>query len=1192
MLSDRVDAAETVSLGAPGVAQGERVRFQSKVRQLYLVIIAAFSWFLVFEPVRNLISEIVQYSNAALDMVVDIFSLLVLGAATIYLMVQIRSITRVVGPVLLGFALFVIAEGLRIASSLLLPESLLIGYWGNVFSGFLTSLSDAAIVFAVAGLFYAIVELVLARQQSELERSRLSQEIAVREETQQALRQSEEKYRTLVESAGEVIAVLDESGVFQFMNHVAAELLGGEPDDFIGKTAWDLFAQEFADRHVEAVRRVITSGQSALVENPTVIGGAPRWYRSRITPLRAADGGPATALIFARDITDRKRAEEALDESETRFRALVETSSDWIWEVDDNGVYTYASPVCKELLGYEPEEVIGRTPFDFMPPREARVVAAIFRDITAAHQPFERLQNVNLHRNGQLVVLETSGVPMLDAHGHLLGYRGVDRDITERVRAEEALNESQARYRAIFSQAADSIILIDAETRSAVEFNERAHESLGYTREEFEKLSIRDVEVVESADQIAKHFEKIFKEGPDVFDSKHRTKSGEIRDVHVIAQSIALSGRHFIMATSRDITEERRIKTALVESEERLRVLMQNMPVGLYRSTPGPEGRLLMANPAAAQMHGYEKIEEFLQVPVNSLYANPAEREVFSERLLAAGLVMAEELRLKKRDGTPFWAAVTAHVVRDEKDGIDYFDGMIEDITERKQAQEERIRLETAIEQAGEAVAIMDRGWRIVYANPTFAAVTGYSCHESIGRVLQAVAGDAHDEAVYRDVTDTVERGEVWQGRLSAKKRDETTYQAEATLSPVRNAAGQIVNFVCVWRDVTHEIAIETQLRNAHKMEAIGTLAGGIAHRFRNILSSIVGFSEIALKHVEKGSVVEMCLTHIAAGADRGADVVSRMMKFSRQEDSVRKPTNVGAVVSEAIGLLRASVPLTIEFRQDIDPACRPVLADPGEIHQLVLELGTNASHAMLETGGVFEVTLREVESLPEHLGLPPGRYLQLSASDTGHGIPREAIERVFDPFFTTKSPGEGTGLGLATVHGTVKSLGGAIEVHSEVGKGTEFSLFFPVCDKPDEAPEETLGDESHLGGCERVLVVDDDASLVIMAEMGLGSLGYTVEGFADSLKALDAFRDEPDAFDVVIVDQVMLGLTGTDLAREITGIRPDIAIILCTGFSEKVDEQKAKEAGVAEYLVKPVGPSELARAIRRVLTEGRSRRA
>ena len=1050
----------------------------------------------------------------------------------------------------------------------------------------------SGILLVLGRLLLATLEAHNARLDLASKHDALVRETEEHTRAEEALRESEEKYRTLVESAGEVIAVLDESGVFLFMNRVAAEQLGGKPEDLIGRTAWDLFPQEFADRHVEAVRRVITSGQGAVVDNPTVVGGATRWYRTRLTPLKAADGGPTTALVFASDITERKRAEEALDKSETRFRALVETSSDWIWEVDANGVYTYASPVCKDLLGYEPEEVIGKTPFDFMPPGEARVVAAVFRGITAAHEPFERLENVNLHRSGRLVVLETSGVPILDAHGHLLGYRGVDRDITERVLAVQALQESEERYHAIFRQAADSIVLIDAETGSPVEFNESAHESLGYTREEFEKLNIRDVVVLESADQIAKRFEKMIKEGPEVFEAKHRTKSGEIRDVQVSAQSIALSGKHFIMASSRDVTEQKRIQNALVESEERLRVLMQNMPVGLYRSTPGPEGRFLMANPAAARMHGYETVEEFLQVPVNSLYWDPAERRAFSDKLLAEGLLMAEELRLKKRDGTPFGAAVTARVVRDETGGVKYFDGMIEDITERKQAQDARIRLETAIEQAGEAVAIMDRGWRIVYANPTFEAVTGYSRDEAIGRVLQAVAGDPHHQALYRDVTDTVERGEVWQGRLSAKKRDETIYQAEATLSPVRNAAGQIVNFVCVWRDVTHEVALEAQLRHAQKMLAIGTLAGGIAHKFRNILSSIVGFSEIALKHVEKGSVVEKCLTHIAAGADRGADVVRRIMKFSRQEETVRRPMDIGAVVSEAIDLLRASVPPTIEFRQDIDPACRPVLADPGEIHQVVLELGANAFHAMSEHGGVFEVSLRQVESLPEHLALAPGRYVQLSASDTGHGIPREAIERVFEPFFTTKSSEEGTGLGLAGVHRTVENLGGAIEVHSEVGKGTEFTLFFPVCDKPDEASEETLADESHLAGCERVLVVDDDASIVIMAEMGLESLGYTVEGFTDSLKALDAFRDKPDAFDVVIVDQVMLGLTGTDLAREITGIRPDIAIILCTGFSEEVDEQKAKEAGVAEYLVKPVGPSELARAIRRVRKEDRSRRA
>ncbi len=630
----------------------------------------------------------------------------------------------------------------------------------------------------------------------------------------EALRQSEEKYRTLVESAGEVIVVLDESGLFVFMNHIAAKILGGNPDDFVGKSVWDLFPKEFADRHVEAVRHVIRSGQATVVENQTVVGGTTRWFRTRITPLKGAAGLQGTALIFASDITDRKNVQDAL------------------------------------------------------------------------------------------------------------------------------------------------------------------------------------------------------------------------------------------------------------------------------------------------------------------------------------------------------------------------------------------FRLEAAIEQAGEVVAITDRGWKILYANAALEAVTGYSRDKAIGQVLETVVGDAHAAAVYRDITKNVEHGDTWRGRVTARKRDDTAYQVDATLSPVLNPAGQIVNFVCVWRDITREVEIDAELRHAHKMEAIGMLADSIAHSFRNILSSISGFSEIALKLAEKGSDIEMCLTRVTGAANKGADVVQRMMTFSRREEIARRPLDMGVAIKEAMEFLRGSLSRAVEFRLEIDSPCDPVLVDPAEIHQVILDLGSNACHAMGKRGGVLQVSLRQVTSVPDHLGLAPGKYAQLLVSDTGHGIPAEIIEHIFEPFFTTKPAGEGTGLGLSTVHGVVTSLGGAIQVHSEVGKGAEFTLFLPVCLHPDGTVEETPWDEADPGGRERVLFVDDDASLVVMAEMGLGALGYTVEAFMDSLQALDAFRDTPDAFDVVIVDQVMTGLTGTALAREIIGIRPDIPIILSTGFFEQLDEQETKEAGVSEYVPKPVGPNELARAIRRVLKKSRSSRA
>lgn len=384
----------------------------------------------------------------------------------------------------------------------------------------------------------------------------------------------------------------------------------------------------------------------------------------------------------------------------------------------------------------------------------------------------------------------------------------------------------------------------------------------------------------------------------------------------------------------------------------------------------------------------------------------------------------------------------------------------------------------------------------------------------------------------------------------------------------------------------TERIKLQDQLRQAQKMEAIGTLAGGIAHDFNNILSGIFGFTEIVMMDIPEGSVARSMLDEVLKAGIRAKDLVGQILTFSRKTEMEYMKVQIKMIVKEAMKLLRPSLPSTIEIRENFSTS-REILADPTQIHQVVMNLCTNAYHAMSEDGGVLEIALLkenlDEESAAEFEDLIPGPYIKLTISDTGHGMDEEVMDQIFDPYFTTKEKGRGTGLGLSVVHGIVKSHGGAITVSSAPGKGTTFHALFPILEKV-EIKKEELATGPLPGGNERVLFVDDETPLVKIGKAMLGWLGYDVTVSTGSLEALELFKAKPEAFDLVISDMTMPKMTGDKLAMKIMEIRPEIPVILCTGYSEKINEGKSSEIGIAAYVPKPIIINEIAKTIREVL--------
>jgi CheY-like chemotaxis protein/anti-sigma regulatory factor (Ser/Thr protein kinase) len=377
-------------------------------------------------------------------------------------------------------------------------------------------------------------------------------------------------------------------------------------------------------------------------------------------------------------------------------------------------------------------------------------------------------------------------------------------------------------------------------------------------------------------------------------------------------------------------------------------------------------------------------------------------------------------------------------------------------------------------------------------------------------------------------------------------------------------------------------------LRQSQKMEAIGTLAGGIAHDFNNILAAIIGYGELAQESCPFGSTIAQDLDQILQAGHRAKELVKQILSFSRQAESEKIHFQPAIIVKETIKLLRSSLPTTITIKRDIDKSTALIYADPTVIHQIVMNLCTNAFHAMEEKGGNLSISLKnKIVSRQELVNIPqiqPGNFIQLTIKDCGAGIPPEIMSKIFDPYFTTKETGKGTGMGLAIVHGIIKSYGGFIKCQSQVGEGTVFTILLPAIDKQTET--ETKQADFAPVGTEHILLVDDEEILVDMGKLMLERLGYRVTTHTSSLEALNAFSNQPEAFDLVITDQTMPGMTGIDLARRMLQIRPEISIIVSTGYSNLMSEEKARSYGIKGFALKPIAKKDIAALIRKVLDE------
>jgi two-component system, cell cycle sensor histidine kinase and response regulator CckA len=808
---------------------------------------------------------------------------------------------------------------------------------------------------------------------------------------------------------------------------------------------------------------------------------SPRSVEKEIERLLASDEATRADMEVAlrtleKEIAERRRAEEALRESEEKFRSLVETTTDWIWETAADGTYIYSSPSVRDLLGYEPVEVIGRKPFDFMPPDEAGRVAAEFAHISAERRPFFSLENLNLHKDGRRVILDTSGVPRLDPQGHLLGYRGIDRDITERKRAEAALQQSEEKYRVLVENAGEAIsVAQEGKLRFA---NRKTEELTGYTHEEL--LSRPLVDFIHPDDRamvLDRHVKRQQGvETPSNYQFRLAHKSGDTRWVDLNVVMIEWEGKSASLNFLTDVTERRLAEAALQKSQTLFASVFRASPAATILSTLA-DGRCVDANEAYCRLTGYTR-EELVGHTTTELniWISSEERQRVVTELTKHQHLEDVEITIRTKSGAFRKTVAGGETLAIE--GQRYILSFFYDITERKRAEAERFEL-------------------------------------------------------------------------------------------------------------------ERQLLHTQKLESLGILAGGIAHDFNNLLMAILGNLDLALLNASQVSPARVNIERALQATRRATDLTRQLLAYSGKGHFVVTRIDLNELVRESANLFRTAIAKTVTMHLHLSAEPSAIEADPGQVQQVIINLITNASEAIADRPGTITLTTGSADCDETYLSKSrlsekpsPGPFVYLEVSDTGCGMNEETLQRLFDPFFTTKFMGRG--LGMSAVLGIVRGHKGAIMVESTIGQGTTIRALFPASAAGPLGKAEASSASPRLAGMGKpagtVLVVDDEEAVRAVAIAFVQRLGFQTISAADGEEALRLFEEHAGEISCILLDLTMPRMDGLSTFRQMRRLRPDVKVILCSGYDEHEATKRFTSEGLSGFIQKPYNLRNLGRIIAQVL--------
>jgi PAS domain S-box-containing protein len=664
-----------------------------------------------------------------------------------------------------------------------------------------------------------------------------------------------------------------------------------------------------------------------------------------------------------------------------------------------------------------------------------------------------------------------------------------------------------------------------------------------------------------------------------------RRTDGAVVYLHSLAEFDAAQG--VVLGVIEDITERKQTETRLRASEERYKALFDRSLDCVYLIDFA--GDFLDANQAALALLGIRR-EDLIGQNLGSLLTAdqlPLAHEQIQEVITTGRQQHVSEFRLRHRDGREVLVETLASLIYHE--GKPYaIQGIAHDITGRKRAEAEQARLATAVEQAAESIVITDPHGAILYVNPAFEKITGYTRAEAVGQNSRLLSSGRHDTAFYRQMWAMLKRGEVWTGHFINRRKDATLYEEEATISPVRDAAGQIVNFVAVKRDVTREVQLEENLRQMQKMDAIGQLAGGVAHDFNNILLALLMQAELLEEREPMSAAVREGLQQIREDANRAAELTRQLLLFSRRQVLQPRRLDVNEVVTRLARMLQRIIGEDVQLQLRLHTTPLFIHADPGMMEQVLMNLAVNARDAMPGGGLLLIETAHLALDAPAARLIPeagPGHYACFRVSDTGEGIPPEVLPRIFEPFFTTKEIGKGTGLGLATVFGIVKQHQGWIKVDTGLGKGTTFRIFLPVCPAETMETVPAAARPASPNGTETILLVEDESPVRgVLCEV-LERHGYRVLAAADGGEALKLWSEQGAAVALLLTDLVMPGaMGGQELARRLLAEQPRLKVIYTSGYSVETAGRELHLRPGERFIQKPYNPEALLQTIRESL--------
>ncbi len=988
----------------------------------------------------------------------------------------------------------------------------------------------------------------------------------------------------------DAVFVKDRDGKYLLFNPAAARFVGRPADEVLGKDDTELFDPAEAAVIMSRDRGVMESGRVETEEETLTAAGVTRVYQATKGPYRDGAGAVVGVIGISRDITDRRRAEDALRASEERFRAFMDHNPATAFIKDEGGHYLYANPSWRRQFDPEPAAWQGKSDFDLWPADTAALFRASDLDCLARGEAIQVEEAEGPGGRGRTWLVMK--FPLADGGRRLIG--GNAWDITPRVRAEAALRESRVRLAEAVRIARMGYWSRDLAT-GAVQWSAELYDIFGLEPGGFAETYEAFLAAVHPDDRAAvrERIERAVAAG-GAFEHGYRILvGGDVRAIyevgHVLPGAGGAAGR--IAGTAQDVTDRYQAEQGLRLRDRAIRAASQGIVI---TDSKHPDDPIVYASPAYEKMTGYDAGEilgrnsRFLQGAGTDRAAVAAVREA-----VAAGAECRVELLNYRKDGTTFWNELAVSPVRDDGGHLTHFVGVQTDVTERRRLAAERdellARLQLQIERMPLAYLLSGPDLRYVGWNPAAERIFGFAEADVLGKHPFDLIVPPASRPLVQGVFDRLTAGDMGaHGECENVTKDGRTITCRWHNTPLMDADGRFTGLLSMAEDISDRRLLEEQFRQAQKMEAVGQLAGGVAHDFNNLLTVINGYSEMVLDAMPSGNPLRKSVAAVREAGDRAVGLTAQLLMFSRKAVLEPRVIDPNAVVVETGNMLRRLIGDDIRLTTVPGPGVSRVKVDPGQFGQVLMNLAVNARDAM-PTGGTITIETRDVELDAEyartHAAVTPGRYVLTAVSDTGTGMTTKVVARAFEPFFTTKEAGHGTGLGLATVYGIVKQSGGHVAVYSEVGIGTTFKVYLPAVEGAAEAgPAERPWVR---GGTESVLVVEDQHDVRELARSALETYGYAVRAASDGAEALRRVAADGAAVDILVTDVVMPGMSGREVAEALRARFPKVKVLYLSGYTDDAVVRHGILQAQVAFLQKPYTPLSLARKVREVLDGG-----